>query len=80
MQGCEQRTSPRFKLPPMYTLLRARTASPEALDSFGPSARYPWTGHVYDISTVGMRFELDHALPAGTRLEVRWREYYKPIA
>lgn len=71
MQGDEQRTSPRFKLPPMYTLLRARpeqAASPDELDQ--PS-RYPWTGHVYDISTAGMRFELDHALPAGARLEVR---------
>lgn len=68
MQGREQRTTPRFKLPPMYTLLRAR---PEGEHHPDRTLGYAWTGHVYDISSSGMRFELDQAVPAGTRLEVR---------
>jgi hypothetical protein len=71
MQGGEQRTTPRFRLPPMYTLLRARLARPDADALPHQDDRYPWTGHVYDISLSGMRFELDHALAAGTRVEVR---------
>lgn len=68
MQGREQRMTTRFKLPPMYTLLRARL---EGVHDPDRTLGYAWTGHVYDISTSGMRFELDQSVPAGTRLEVR---------
>ncbi len=46
----------------MYTLLRVRHIGDQ---------RYRWTGHIYDISESGMRFELDAPLPAGTEVEVR---------
>lgn len=58
----ESRQSPRLKLPAMYTLLRIRPRGTE---------RFKWTGHIYDISTGGMRFEMDTDLPAGTQIEVR---------
>ena len=60
--GAEARTYPRLKLPAMYTLLRVRHVGDK---------RYRWTGHIYDISASGMRFELDNPLPAGTEVEVR---------
>ena len=56
------RSHPRLKLPPMYTLVRAKLAG---------AAQYRWTGHIYDISASGMRFELDEALEMGETLEVR---------
>ena len=46
----------------MYTLLRVRKAG---------QTRYRWTGHIYDISATGMRFELDTSLEPGTEIEVR---------
>ena len=55
-------TEPRLKLPAMYTFLRARALG---------SAKYIWTGHLYDISMSGMRFELDMPIEAGTLIEVR---------
>ena len=58
----ETRDQPRLKLPAMYTLLRARLAG---------SHRYRWTGHIYDISVLGMRFELDEPLVPGTEVEIR---------
>jgi len=58
----EARNNPRLKLPAMYTLLRVRHVGDK---------RYRWTGHIYDISSTGMRFELDGPLPAGTEVEVR---------
>ncbi len=58
----ESRQYPRLRLPAMYTLVRVRPAGTE---------RYLWTGYIYDISAVGMRFELDAALPPGTEVEVR---------
>ena len=58
----EARLRPRLKLPAMYTLLRARPIG---------TKRYRWTGHIYDISSDGMRFELDALLEPGTPLEVR---------
>ena len=33
--------------------------------------RFCWTGHIYDISAGGMRFELDSPLEPGTSIEVR---------
>ena len=56
------RQHPRLTLPPMYTLVRVR---PKGHD------RYCWTGHIYDVSEIGMRFEIDHALEPGTAIEVR---------
>ncbi len=58
----EARTNPRLRLPAMYTLLRVRPVGHQ---------RYRWTGHIYDISESGMRFELDTPLPAGSEVEVR---------
>ena len=58
----EARYEPRLKLPPMYTLLRARLVG---------DTRYRWTGYIYDISIHGMRFELDESLEPGTEIEVR---------
>ena len=58
----EARNQPRLKLPAMYTLLRVRHAG---------TPRYRWTGYIYDISTTGMRFELDASLEPGTKIDVR---------
>ncbi|MEQ9453232.1 MAG: PilZ domain-containing protein [Phycisphaeraceae bacterium] len=58
----ETRREPRFSIPPMYTLLRARERGHK---------RYRWTGHIYDISLSGMRFELDSPLPNGQKVEIR---------
>lgn len=58
----EARIQPRLRVPAMYTLLRARLAGDD---------RYRWTGHIYDISVSGIRFELDEPLEPGTRVEVR---------
>ncbi len=60
--NAEARSNPRLRLPAMYTLLRVRHVGDQ---------RYRWTGHIYDISQTGMRFELDAPLPAGTEVEVR---------
>jgi c-di-GMP-binding flagellar brake protein YcgR len=46
----------------MYTLLRVRPIGQE---------RYCWSGHIYDLSLGGMRFELDTSLPPGTQVELR---------
>jgi hypothetical protein len=58
----DQRTQPRVKVPAMYTLLRARVLG---------SNRYNWTGHIYDVSIDGLRFELDMPVEPGTQLEIR---------
>ncbi|MFI4861007.1 MAG: PilZ domain-containing protein [Phycisphaerales bacterium JB063] len=57
-----QRTEPRLKLPAAYTLVRARVVG---------SSKYTWTGHLYDISASGMRFELDMPLEVDAQIEVR---------
>ncbi|HEX7010529.1 MAG TPA: PilZ domain-containing protein [Phycisphaeraceae bacterium] len=62
IQSEEHRGQPRLRVPAMYTLLRVRPAG---------ASRYCWTGHIYDISLTGMRFELDAPLEPGTRVEVR---------
>ena len=61
-QAANARQTPRLKLPPMYTLIRVRPRG---------SKRFCWTGHIYDISAAGMRFELDAPLKPGTCIEVR---------
>lgn len=58
----EQRLEPRLKLPVMYTLIRVRPAG---------EPHYRWTGHIYDISLSGMRFEIDEPLEPGTAIEIR---------
>ena len=58
----DARRYPRLSVPAMYSLLR-----------MGPTGQraYPWTGHIYDISMSGMRFELDQPVDAGTSVRVR---------
>lgn len=58
----DPRRFPRLKLPPMYTLIRVKPHGDEA---------YLWTGHIYDVSESGIRFELDQSLAPGTRVDVR---------
>lgn len=58
----DQREHPRIKVPAMYTLLRARVLG---------STKYTWTGHIYDVSLGGLRFELDMPVEPGTQLELR---------
>ncbi len=58
----DARHQPRLKIAAMYSLVRVRPAGDE---------RYRWTGHIYDVSLGGMRFELDHPVEPGTAIEVR---------
>ena len=58
----DSRRASRVTLPAMYTLVRVRPQGDK---------RYRWTGFAYDISSSGMRFELDEALPSGSALDVR---------
>jgi hypothetical protein len=46
----------------MYTLVRVRPTGKE---------KFLWTGYIYDVSTSGMRFELDRGLEPGTQVEIR---------
>ncbi|XAL99709.1 PilZ domain-containing protein [Phycisphaeraceae bacterium D3-23] len=62
MPESSQRSEPRLKLPAAYTLVRARVIG---------SSKYTWTGHLYDISVTGMRFELDMPLDIDAQIEVR---------
>ncbi|WP_432797113.1 PilZ domain-containing protein [Poriferisphaera sp. WC338] len=56
------RQQPRITLPAMYTLLRLKAIG---------SKHYNRTGHIYDISMSGMRFELDFPIDPGSKVEVR---------
>lgn len=58
----EARHEPRVSVCPMYSDVRARPKG---------ERRYRWTGHVYDVSRSGMRFEFDEAIEPGTAIEVR---------
>ena len=58
----DRRRQRRLKLPPMYTLIRVRPRGTKT---------YCWTGHIYDISASGLRFELDAAVATGTEIEIR---------
>lgn len=58
----EARRQPRLKIPAMYSLVRVRPAGAD---------RYCWSGHIYDVSLSGMRFEIDEPLNPGTSIEVR---------
>jgi len=56
------RQTPRLKLPAAYTLVRVRPQGAE---------RFELTGYIYDISSTGMRFELDESLAPGTQVQVK---------
>ncbi|MEM8782025.1 MAG: PilZ domain-containing protein [Planctomycetota bacterium] len=56
------RAAPRAAVPPMYTLLRAKRPGDE---------QFRWSGHLYDVSMTGMRFELDEPLKTGEQVQVR---------
>ncbi len=56
----DRRRHVRYRLPSMYTMVRVRA---------GDDARL-LAGHVYDVSTGGMRFELDGPLQPGERVRV----------
>ena len=58
----ETRQQPRLKVPAAYSVLRVRREG---------ETDYEWSGHIYDVSMSGMRFEIDDALDPGTRVEVR---------
>ena len=58
----EFRQSSRLKLSPMYTYIRVRPHD---------SGEFCWTGHIYEVSDTGLRFELDQAVPLGTAVEVQ---------
>lgn len=60
--SADSRAFPRLKLPAMYTLLRAKKPGDD---------RYGWSGHLYDISMTGIRFELDLPIEPGQTLQVR---------
>lgn len=52
----------RLKVPAMYTQVRAKLPG---------APRYTLTGHLYDVSMTGFRFEFDEPLPSGQHLEFR---------
>ncbi len=58
----DSRRNNRVKLPAMYTLVRVKPVG---------SDRFRWTGYIYDISSSGMRFELDAPIDPGIKLEVK---------
>ena len=58
----EKRVHPRHKLPAMYSMIRVRIAD-------RPSEMAQ--GHIYDVSRSGLRFELDHPIDPGTRVDIR---------
>ncbi|MBL0927859.1 MAG: PilZ domain-containing protein [Phycisphaerales bacterium] len=60
--GSERRKHPRFVMPSMYTSVAVRPLDSE---------RFLWTGHAYDLSEGGMRFELDQPIAPGTRVAIR---------
>lgn len=57
-----RRIHTRYQLPSMYTEIAVREPGTE---------QYTMTGHAYDISLGGMRFELDEPIQPGTAIEVR---------
>ena len=61
-EATDRRRHPRYLLPSMYTSVDVRPLS---------SDEYQWSGHAYDISLGGLRFELDHPIEPGTRVAIR---------
>lgn len=60
--AADRRAFPRYLLPSMYTNIAVRPLE---------SDEFCWEGHAYDISQGGMRFEVDHPIPAGTPVAIR---------
>ncbi|MCU0689153.1 MAG: PilZ domain-containing protein [Phycisphaerales bacterium] len=60
--GAERRRFPRFETEPMYTDIGLRMLDSE---------HFAWTGHAYDISEGGLRFELDRPIAPGTQVALR---------
>ncbi len=58
--GINRRRFERFSLPAAYTEVKVAGAGGEWL-----------SGHAYDVSEAGIRFELDEELPAGTSIRLR---------
>ena len=58
----DRRRHTRYTLPSFYTSVDVRRAGEEA---------FTMSGHAYDISVGGMRFELDDPLEPGTRLVIK---------
>lgn len=61
-EATDRRRHPRYLLPSMYTKVEVRPLASE---------EYQWSGHAYDISLGGLRFELDHPIEPGTRVAIR---------
>lgn len=59
-RSSERRQSSRLKLAPMYTMIRVRAVADH---------EKKLSGHIYDVSDSGLRFELDDALPIGQTVE-----------
>ncbi len=62
----DRRAHPRFVVEPMYTPICVR---PLDRDNYEPDAG--WSGHAYDISEGGLRFELDRPIKPGTRVAMQ---------
>lgn len=60
--GKDRRRHQRFVLPSMYTLIEARPLDRE---------EFCWSGHAYDLSEGGLRFELDCPVEPGTTIALR---------
>lgn len=58
----ESRQDLRLKLSPMYTVIRVRPHG---------TRRFCWSGHIYDVSETGLRFEVDGKLALGTSVDVQ---------
>jgi hypothetical protein len=67
--GRERRRHTRFKVMPMYSFVTVRRAGEPGDPADDATASMP-SGHVYDISEGGVRFELDEPLPEGERVAV----------
>lgn len=60
--GPNRRIHTRYQLLSMYTQIEVKAPGDDS---------YSLTGHAYDISLGGMRFELDQPIEPGTLIEVR---------
>lgn len=58
----DRRQHPRFELEPMYCPVAVRTLDSDV---------YNIEGHAYDISEGGIRFEMDQAVPPGTKIAMQ---------
>ena len=58
----EFRQSSRLKLSAMYSSIHVRPRH---------SRQFCWSGHIYEVSDAGLRFELDHPVALGKPVDVR---------